>query len=308
MKSGFAAIIGRPNVGKSTLLNSLLGSKITPVSPKPQTTRIKISGILNLPEAQIIFWDCPGIFQTKDSFNKKLVLIALSSLKDIDIVLWMIDSTNPYHKDDSFILSHFINLEKKFKRIITFLLINKIDKIKKDEIIDIINYYKDKFSFDEIIPISALKGINIPELKEAIIKYLPEGPKYFEDNQRTDTPEKLLLSEFIREKIFLYTHQEIPYCSAVIVNEIRKIEEKNMLYIQADILVNKNSLKKILVGNKGKMIKKIGTSARQDIEIFLKSQKEFNKNVPDKVYLDLFVKVREDWKESPYILQNIGLS
>lgn len=308
MKSGFSTIIGRPNVGKSTLLNTLLGSKITPVSPKPQTTRIKISGILNLPEAQIIFWDCPGIFQTKDSFNKKLVLIALSSLKDIDIVLWMIDSTNPYHKDDSFILSHFTNLKKKIKRIITFLLINKIDKIKKDEIIDIINYYKDKFSFDEIIPISALKGINIPELKETIIKYLPEGPKYFEDNQRTDTPKKLLLSEFIREKIFLYTHQEIPYCSAVIVNEIRKIEEKNMLYIQADILVNKNSLKKILVGNKGKMIKKIGISARQDIEIFLKSQKEFNKNVPDKVYLDLFVKVREDWKESPYILQNIGLS
>jgi len=307
MRSGFATIIGRPNVGKSTLLNYLLGNKITPVSPKPQTTRIKISGILNLPEAQIIFWDCPGVFQTKDSFNKKLVRIALSSLKNIDIILWMIDSTFPYHKDDNFILSHFISLEKKFKKIITFLLINKIDKIKKDEIIDIINNYKDKFAFDEIIPISALKGTNIPELKKAIIKYLPEGPKYFEDNQTTDTPEKLLLSEFIREKIFLYTHQEIPYCSAVIINEIRKIEQKNMLYIQANIIVNKNSLKKILIGNKGKMIKKIGIAARRDIEIFLRSQKEFDKSIPGKVYLELFVKVKENWKESPSILQNIGI-
>ena len=305
MKSGFIAITGRPNVGKSTLVNSLMGLKITAVSPKPQTTRIRITGIIHLPEAQIILWDCPGLFQTKDDFNKKLIKIALASLYEIDIILWIIDCTSLHHKDDEYIL-HILKRTAKHAKSnssATFLLINKIDKINKKELLPLIDYYKDQYNFAEIIPISALKGINVDLLKNKIIEYLPEGPQYFPDNTITDIPKELLLSEFIREKIYLHTHQEIPYATGVVINEIRKIDNKNMLVIHADIIVNRYSLKKILVGSKGQMIKKIGMSARQDIESFISNEM----NPPPKVYLELFVKVKENWKDDAYLMQSMGL-
>ncbi|OGF61446.1 MAG: GTPase Era [Candidatus Fischerbacteria bacterium RBG_13_37_8] len=305
MKSGYVAIIGRPNVGKSTLFNALMNAKLTAVSPKPQTTRIRITGILTSPDSQIILWDCPGLFQTKDTFNKRLVKIALSSLKEIDLALWLIDCTKYQHQDDQFVLS---NIRKAVHRsnnssMPIFLLINKLDSIKKELLLPIIDLYRNLFDFQEIIPISALKGINVPLLKTKIEEYLPAGPQYYENETLSDLPNNLLLSEFIREKIYLYTHQEVPYLTAVIVNEIKTIEEKNLLYIQADIIVGKTSIKKIIVGNKGQMIKRIGTAARKDIEQFFKTQM---KQLPA-VYLDLFVKVKENWTENPQLLSNLGL-
>ncbi len=305
MKSGFVAIIGRPNVGKSTLFNSLMNTKLAAVSPKPQTTRAKISGILTSSDYQIILWDCPGLFQTKDTFNKKLVKIAINSLKDIDLILWLIDCTKPQDESDEFVFScikKYATSPNKSSPII-FLLINKIDKINKQDLLPLIESYDKLYNFAEIIPISALKGINIVQLKSTIKKYLPDGPQYFPDEIITDTPQELILSEFIREKIFLYTKKEIPFSTGVLINEIRFIEEKNMLYIQADILVNKHSAKKIVVGNKGQMIKKIGSSARLDLETFLKLQMK----KPIKVFMDLYVKVKENWKENESIISSMGL-
>jgi GTP-binding protein Era len=306
MKSGFVAIIGRPNVGKSTLFNALMNTKLAAVSPKPQTTRAKISGVITQVDTQIILWDCPGLFQARDDFNKKLVKIAIKSLKEIDLILWLIDCTAYKHEDDEFVLScikkYAISPNKKAP--IIFLLINKIDKIKKEDILIIIDTYRKIYKFEEIIPISALKGININLVKSKISEYLPDGPQYFPDDILTDTPQEIILSEFIREKIYLYTRKEIPFSAAVVVNETRLDEEKNILYIQADILTNKQSAKKILVGNKGAMIKKIGTAARKDIETFLKLQ--MKKDI--KVYLELFVKVKETWKENEAIMSSLGLS
>lgn len=305
MKSGYVSIIGRPNVGKSTLFNSLMNIKLAAVSPKPQTTRAKISGIITSSDTQIVLWDCPGLFQPKDDFNKKLVKIAVKSIKEIDLILWLIDATSSQHKEDKFVFSSIKKyaISSKHKSPTIFLLINKIDKIKKEDLLPIIDSYRKLYDFNEIIPISALKGININIVKNKIEEYLPTGQQYFPDDVFTDTSQDIILSEFIREKIFLYTKKEIPFSTGVIINETCFDEEKNLLYIQADILVNKQSAKKIVIGYKGQMIKKIGTSARFDMETFLKLQ--MKKNM--KVFIDLFVKVKENWKENEAIISSMGL-
>lgn len=305
MKSGYVTIIGRPNVGKSTLFNSLMNTKIAAVSPKPQTTRAKISGVITSSDAQIVLWDCPGLFQAKDNFNKNLVKIAVKSLKEIDLILWLIDATSCQDKEDEFVFSCIKKyaISPKDKSPIIFLLINKIDKIKREDLLPIIDSYRKLYDFDEIIPISALKGININVVKNKIKEYLPDGPQYFPDDVLTETPQYIILSEFIREKIFFYTKKEIPFSTGIIINETRFDEEKNLLYIQADILVDKQSAKKIIVGNKGQMIKQIGTTARLNIETFLRIQ--MKKNI--KVFIDLFVKVKENWKDNEAIISSIGL-
>jgi len=288
-RSGFISIVGSPNVGKSTLLNVLIGKKLSAVSKKPNTTRNRISGIKTLPNAQLIFLDTPGIQRAKGQLGKAMVQSSIAALGDADVNLLMIDVKSPFNRLDSYAIS---NLSRP-----AILLINKIDLIKRTKVLEIIKESQ-KFDkmFTEVIPISALKAYGIDDLLHTIIKYLPEGPLYFPDNMITDVPEKFLVAERIREKVFNLTHQEIPYKTAVFVDEFEEVSGKDLIRISAIVYVERKNHKGIVIGKKGQMLKQIGTLARIDIERILGAR----------VYLKLWVKVKERWTERADLINEFG--
>lgn len=308
--TGYVSMIGRPNVGKSTLLNSIIGQKIAIVSDKPQTTRVSILGIKTTPRGQIIFIDNPGIHKPLHLMNKRMMNYVYSSLEMADLILLLIDATKKFGHGDQYVLDTL----KKTSRPV-FLLINKVDAVKKENILLIIDKYKDLFPFREIIPISALKGDNLDRLENLIYDYLPEAEKIYSDEEISDQSEKFLLSEIIREKILNHVEEELPYTTAVVINSIERTKlpaktgstgkkkksvqeassEKELVRISAEILVEKENHKGIIIGRKGSMIKTIGSEARKEMEDILES----------KVFLDLSVRVRERWRDSEEILDLI---
>jgi GTP-binding protein Era len=290
-RSGFIGIVGRPNVGKSSLLNRLLGQKISIVSAKPQTTRFRLLGIKTLPYAQMVFIDTPGVHPVGSRLNQELSRVALQALSDSDILLWMVEAGSELDEDDRSLLEKI----KKAGRP-TFLLINKIDLFPKETLLPFISRLSLLGPFAEIVPISALRGENLDRLENLIVQYLPEGYPLYPEGQITDQPERLLSAEFIREKIFQQTHQEIPYAVAVVVEEFTEIKGKGVVAIHATIFVERESQKAILIGKGGEALKRIGEAARHEIENLVGS----------KVYLRLWVKVKKDWRKDQVALRELG--
>jgi GTP-binding protein Era len=288
-RSGFISIIGRPNVGKSTLLNAVVGEKIAAVSAKPNTTRNRIVGIRTLSNAQLIFLDTPGIHKAKGELGKAMVETAMNTIGEADVILLMIEVNEPFGKGDCYIID---SLPKP-----AVLIINKIDTVRKSEILKIIAESKRfKGNFLEVIPISALRDDGIGDLMKTITNYLPQGPKYFPDDMITDQPERFLAAELIREKIFNLTREEIPYRTAVVVEEFQDVPEKNLVRISAVIYVERDTHKGIIIGERGKMLKQVGSLARIDIERILGA----------KVYLELWVKVKERWTQRAGLVKEFG--
>jgi GTP-binding protein Era len=290
-KCGVAAIMGRPNVGKSTLINRILGQKVAIVSEKPQTTRSTIRGILNQDDAQIVYLDTAGLHKPKDKLGDAMVKSAKFAAGGADLIYLMVDSKELPEEEQE-----VINLLPSFHLPI-FLVINKIDRIKKSELLPLIDTYKDFYSFSEIIPISAREGDNVDVLVAKTVEYLPSGKKQFPEDIISDQIERYFISEFIREKICQFTYQEIPYSTAVEIEEVRESEAKP-LYIKAQILVERDSQKGIIVGRGGQMIKRIGETARAEIEEFMGK----------KTFLDLWVKVEKDWRKDERVLKRLGYS
>jgi len=289
MKSGFVSLIGRPNVGKSTLLNNILNYKISITSNKSQTTRNNIQGIYNNDNIQIVFIDTPGIHKPQNKLGHYMNNLSYFSIKDVDIILFLVDVTKNLGTGDQFIIN---KLKEQDKPVI--LILNKIDKISKEKILIKINEYKDLYSFAEIIPLSALNKDNINYLIEILKKYLPDSIKYYNEDQITNVSTKFLIAELVREKVLLLTDDEVPYSVTCLVE---KIEEKdNIVNINVVIVVERDNLKKIIIGNKGNKIKQIGINARKDIELLL------NK----KVYLELFVKTIKKWRDKEKYLSELG--
>jgi len=289
-KSGFVSIIGRPNTGKSTLLNSVLGEKVVIVSEKPQTTRNRIRGIKNMENAQIIFLDTPGIHKAKGHLNEFMVKEAMSALEDMDIIIYLVEATGKI-KDELFIIESL-----KRVRCPVLLGINKIDMVRKDSILPLMDEYSSVYPFREIIPLSARKGEGMDELFRCIVELLPEGPKYFTEDILTDQTERFVVAEIVREKVFELTREEIPYSTAVIVERFKENPGKRIISISATINVERDSQKGIIIGKGGAMLKEIGTRARIDIERLLGT----------KVYLELFVRVRKDWTKDAKSLKEFG--
>lgn len=288
-KSGFVALIGRPNVGKSTLLNFLVGQKVSIMSPQPQTTRNKISGIYTDDQEQIVFIDTPGIHKPKNKLDDFMDKSSYSALDEVDVVLFMVEP-EPAGKGDQYIAE----LLKKIKKPV-FLVINKIDKVHPDKLLSIIDSYKNLGDFAEIVPISASQGNNVSELIKTIAKYLPEGPQFYDADQLTDRPEYFIVAELIREQVLKLTHEEVPHATAVVVDRMRD-HEGGKLQIEATIYVERPGQKGIIIGKKGQMLKQIGIAARQEIEALL----------GEKVNLRLWVKVQKNWRSDPVFLKSIG--
>ncbi len=292
-KAGFVALIGRPNVGKSTLLNNILGTKLSIVSPKPQTTRMRILGVKHLPEGQIIFIDTPGIQKGRDLLTKSVIESAVSGMEGADLIAMIIEADKGWTKEDKEIVENYL---KKLNKP-TILIINKIDKIQRDLVLPLIEESTKIYDFKEIVPISAIKNLNIDELIKVILKYLPESPPLYPEDQITDLPLKFYIAEIIREKVFLTMRQEIPYSVAVEVESIKEGEKnKNLIIIDAIIYVERENHKGIIIGKKGQNLKKIGTLAREELEYLLGK----------KVHLNLYVKVKENWKEDLPLLRDLG--
>lgn len=289
-KSGFVAIVGRPNVGKSTLLNRIVGQKIAIMSDKAQTTRNKIQGVYTTPEAQLIFIDTPGIHKPKHRLGDFMVETAYSALREVDAVLFMISADQKRGKGDDFIIERLKNVQSP-----VYLVINKIDKVHPDELLGIIEDYSSQMEFAQVVPISATEGNNVERLMEVLVDEMPEGPQYFPDDQVTDHPEYFIVSELIREKVLFLTRDEVPHSVAVVIDTMKR-NENNKIHIQATIIVERDSQKGIIIGKGGKMMKDIGTKARRDIENLL----------GDKVFLELWVKVQKDWRDKRVYLQDFG--
>jgi GTP-binding protein Era len=290
-KSGFIALIGRPNAGKSTLLNRLLGQKLAIISNKPQTTRNRILGIRNLPAGQIVFLDTPGIHHSQSRLNQVLVKTALATYHEVDGVCFLIEADHPDNPENDFILETLQEVRGP-----VFLLINKIDLVSKEGLLPIMERFSRRRSFAQIIPVSALKGDGEEILVRELLKILPEGPRLFPEDMITDLPERFLAAELIREKVFRLTRQEIPYATAVEVEEFKEREEKNLIAIKAIIQVERESQKGVLIGKKGLMLKEIGRLAREDMEALLGA----------KVFLEIWVKVEKNWREDPRALRRMG--
>lgn len=291
MKSGFVGLIGRPNVGKSTLMNSILGKKIAITSNKPQTTRNIIQGIYNEEDTQIIFVDTPGIHKPKSKLGKFLNEEAYFSINDVDVILFIVDVKEDLGKGDLFIIDLFKEINTPI-----ILVLNKIDKLPKEEILLKIDEYKDLYNFCEIVPVSALKKDNVDRLVTVIKKYLKDNIRYFPTDTYTSSPITFTISELIREKIFELTDEEIPHSATTLIENIEETDE--VVSINALIIVDRENLKKIIIGKQGSMIKEIGTKARIDIETLLGK----------KVYLELFVKVIPKWKDKEKYLKELGFN
>ncbi len=289
-KSGFIAVIGRPNVGKSTLINTLIGEKIAIMSDKPQTTRNRILCILTQPDAQIVFLDTPGIHKPRHKLGEYMVKSAENTLKEVDAILFVVDATQELGPGELYILER---LQATSKPVI--LVVNKIDLINKEESLPIISRYAEHYPFAGVVPIAAKKEINLDALLTEVKKYIPEGPQYYPEDMITDQPERLIVAELVREKILQLTHDEVPHAIAVETDEM-KTRDNGDTYIRATIYVERDSQKGIIIGAKGAMLKEIGALSRTDIEGLLGT----------KVYLDLWVKVKKDWRDRDSVLHQFG--
>jgi GTP-binding protein Era len=291
-RSGYIAIVGRPNVGKSTLLNSLLGEKIAIVSPRPQTTRNRITGIKTTAHAQIIFLDTPGIHRPQSLMNRRMVDVALQSLHEVDGVLWLLDAQERVRSQDE----HIAELLRGVGTPV-FVLLNKIDLVAKGKLLPMMQRCSELLPGKEIVPVSALKGDNLPLLLELIDKTLPEGPRYFPGDEVTDQSERFLAAEIVREKVFILTREEIPYGAAVTIDEFTEKADKNLIVIKATIHTERDSHKPILIGKQGSMLKEIGKRAREELEALLGCR----------VFLELFIRVDKGWTQRPHALTEMGL-
>ena len=292
-KSGFATLIGRPNVGKSTLMNHLIGQKIAITSNKPQTTRNRIQTVYTSEEGQIVFVDTPGIHKAKNKLGEYMVTVAERTLSEVDVILWLVEPTTFIGAGEQ----HIAEQLRKTKTPI-ILVINKIDTVKREEILKSIDAYKDICDFAEIVPCSALKGDNTEDLIKVIMKYLPYGPQFYDEDTVTDQPERQIVAELIREKALRCLDEEIPHGIAVTIEKMkwRKSSKGTIVDIEATIICERESHKGIIIGKQGTMLRKIGQSARRDIEEMLE----------EKVNLQLWVKVRRDWRDSDLLLKNYG--
>lgn len=290
-KSGFVTIIGRPNVGKSTLMNRIIGEKIAIMSDKPQTTRNKIQCVYTQKDYQIVFLDTPGIHRPKHKLGQYMVKVAKDTLREVDAVLFVVDEGNTIGPGDQYIMEQLEGIDTPI-----ILVINKIDKMNQEDLNNLYNKYEATNLFKHIIGISALEGANLNNLINAIVAYLPEGPQYFPEHMITDQPERVIVAEMIREKILHYTDQEIPHGVAVETTLMKRREDKDIVDINATIYCERKSHKGIIIGKAGRKLKGIGKSSREDIEKLLGS----------KVYLELWVKVKEDWRNSENTLRTFG--
>lgn len=289
-KSGFVAVVGRPNVGKSTLINALIDDKIVIVSDKAQTTRNRIVCVYTDEKKQIVFMDTPGIHKPKHKLGEFMVDQAVDSLREVEAVLFVVAANEKRGPGDNFVIEQL-----KKVNVPVFLIVNKIDTMEKQDLLEAIVSYENSYPFEAVVPISAKEKDNIEEVVNLLEKYLPEGPKYFPDDMITDQPERLIISDIVREKILLQTHDEIPHAIAVDVDEM-KTRDDSTTYVRATIYVERDSQKGIIIGKQGAMLKTIGRQARGDVERLLAT----------KVFLDLWVKVKKDWRNKSGVLSELG--
>lgn len=290
-KSGFVSIVGRPNVGKSTLMNNVVGEKIAIMSDKPQTTRNTIQAVYTDEEAQVVFLDTPGIHKPKNKLGEFMVKSATDAFKNVDLVLFVVDESKKIGPGDRKIIDDLKNVKTPI-----VLVLNKIDQLNEEELFDLMKMYNAEGIFEQIVPISALKGRNINELLKVIKKHLEEGPQYFPDYMITDQPERVLVSELIREKVLHYVHDEVPHGVAVEIERMKSRQDKEIVDISAVIYCERDSHKGIIIGKNGRKLKGIGKSARADIELLLGSQAN----------LQLWVKVKENWRNLQNYVSNFG--
>lgn len=288
-KSGFAALIGRPNVGKSTLMNCLIGQKIAITSNKPQTTRNKIQTVYTSDEGQIVFVDTPGIHKAKNKLGDYMVNVAHRSLSEVDVVLWLVEPTDYIGAGELHIIEQLKNVKAP-----VILVMNKIDTVKKEQLLGYIDQYRKQLDFDEIVPVSALKSDNTQVLIEQIMKYLPYGPAFYDEDTITDQPTRQIVAELIREKVLRSIDEEIPHGVAVVIERMKY--SRRIVDIDATIICERDSHKGIIIGKGGQMLKKIGTLARPEIEDLLEQH----------VNLQLWVKVKKDWRDSDFLIKNFG--
>ncbi len=290
-KSGFVALVGRPNVGKSTLMNKLIGQKIAITSNKPQTTRNRIQTVYTDERGQVIFLDTPGIHKAKNKLGEYMVNVAEKTLADVDVVLWLVEPTNYIGAGEKHIVTQLKNCKKP-----VILVINKVDTVKKEEILGFIANYQKEMEFAEIVPVSALKGTNTDDLMDSIFKYLTYGPMYYDEDTVTDQPMRQIVAELIREKTLRCLSEEIPHGIAVTIEKMKERPDGSMWDIEATIICERDSHKGIIIGKGGAMLKKIGSAARFEIERMLESQ----------INLKLWVKVRKEWRDSELLMKNYG--
>lgn len=290
-KSGFITIVGRPNVGKSTFMNHVLGQKVAIMSDKPQTTRNKIQGVYTTETAQMIFIDTPGIHKPKHQLGEHMMRVAKRTLRETEVILFVVNATEKKGPGDEFVINMIRDTDTP-----VILVINKIDLIHPDELPEIIERYTTDFEFSDVVPISALQGTNTGQLLDVIESHLEEGPMYYPKNRITDHPEHFIVSELIREKILLLTEQEIPHSIGVEVTKMKRENDGEKVKVEATIYVERDSQKGMVIGKGGKMLKRVGTLARKDIEALL----------GDKVYLELWVKVQKDWRNKPQFIRSLG--
>ncbi len=293
LKSGFVTIIGRPNVGKSTLMNQLIGQKIAITSNKPQTTRNRIQTVYtDVKRGQIVFLDTPGMHQAKNKLGEYMMNAAVGALNDVDVILWLVEPGNYIGAGDQKIIKQLQSV-----RVPVILIINKIDKVEKPKILEYIDTYRKAYDFDEIIPVSALRGHNLDDVVDTIFKYLPYGPMFYDEDTVTDQPERQIVSEIIREKALHALDEEVPHGIAVLIEKMKKRKGRNgLMDIEATIICERDSHKGIIIGKGGAMLKKIGSNARFEIERLLDC----------KVNLKLWVKVKKDWRDSDSLIKNFG--
>ena len=290
-KSGFVAIIGRPNVGKSTLMNHLIGQKIAITSKKPQTTRNKIQTVYTCEDGQIIFLDTPGIHKAKNKLGEYMVNVAEQTLKDVDVILWLVEPTTYIGAGEKHIAEQ---LQKTSLPVI--LVINKVDTVKKEDILQVIDNYRKLYDFAEIIPASALRGQNTKDIVNSLFKYMPYGPMFYDEDTVTDQPQRQIVAEIIREKALHALDEEIPHGIAVTIEKMRERKSQHIVDIEATIICERDSQKGIIIGKQGSMLKKIGSNARFEIE----------KMLEERVNLKIWVKVKKDWRDSDTLMKNFG--
>lgn len=290
MKSGFVSIIGRPNVGKSTLMNNIIGRKVAIVSDKPQTTRTRIQGIYTGEKGQIIFVDTPGIHKPKHLLGEYMVQVSTRSLNEVDVIYYMTDVTRPFGGGERFILNEMQNIS-----VPVFLIVNKIDLVEEAQVEEHIRVFNSYMNFARVIPLSAAEGTNIPDLLDSTFAVLPDGPLYYPEDDLTDQPVSFIVAELIREKVLLLTRDEVPHSIAVEIEEFKN-QAGGKTYVRAVIYTERDSQKGIIIGKSGQMLKTIGEQSRHDIEVMLES----------KVYLDLWVKVKKNWRDDENNLNQLG--
>jgi GTP-binding protein Era len=292
VKAGFVSLIGRPNAGKSTLLNRLIGTKVAIVSDKPQTTRTRILGVRNVPGGQVVFVDTPGIHKPTHRMNARMVDAAVSTLREVDALVLVVDATQPPRGGDRYVLGLLGRAEGP-----VVLALNKVDLVAKPTLLPLIDWYRQQRGFAAIVPISALTGDGVDRLADVLLEQLPEGEALYPEDYLTDQPERVIVAETVREKLLRHTHDELPYTTAVLIERFEEPDAKGLMRLYCTILVESDSQKAIVIGKGGALIKRVGTEAREDLETFFGTR----------MFLDLHVKVRTDWREDERVLDELGL-